>query len=328
MDMVFNYGTFDDSDPNFYLNFTKGLMVYALSAYPFVEFVEEYQVQQRGVIEQTLQLTCEAKQRLFAALRNNVQPQNRFYNYYFHTDNCTTRARDMVADSSGVAITFSPILPPETPTYRNLIHEYLNKAGQYWSKFGIDLCLGSNLDKKVTNEQAMFLPDYLLKGFDSASIHHQPLVAAKQTVLPMPAQPQNKGTSLTPFIAFTLLLALVLVAMMIKARWTTTALFLFDSLFFLLTGLLGVVITTLWIIRIDDVCRNNFNVLWALPTHVIIAFVLRNKKAWVRQYFRITLIISILLAVAWFLLPQQLNTAVWPLLAIILLRSYVRAKQK
>ncbi len=23
MDMVFNYGTFDDSDPNFYLNFTR-----------------------------------------------------------------------------------------------------------------------------------------------------------------------------------------------------------------------------------------------------------------------------------------------------------------
>nr|WP_315821109.1 DUF4105 domain-containing protein [Paraflavitalea speifideiaquila] len=48
MDIVFNYGTFDDSDPNFYLKFTKGLMNYALSAYPFNDFVYEYQAQKRG----------------------------------------------------------------------------------------------------------------------------------------------------------------------------------------------------------------------------------------------------------------------------------------
>src|SRR5689334_11784245 len=38
MDLVFNYGTFDDRDPNFYSKFTQGLMLYALSAYPFADF--------------------------------------------------------------------------------------------------------------------------------------------------------------------------------------------------------------------------------------------------------------------------------------------------
>src|SRR5688572_22121444 len=72
-DLVFNYGTFDDSDPYFYVKFTRGLMLYALSVYPFRDFQYEYQVQNRGVIEQVLQLTCEEKQKMNAQLRLNAQ---------------------------------------------------------------------------------------------------------------------------------------------------------------------------------------------------------------------------------------------------------------
>jgi hypothetical protein len=79
MDLVFNYGTFDDSDPEFYTKFTKGLMLYALSAYPYSDFVREYQAEQRSVEEQVLQLNCTQKQALFNALRENAQEQNRFY---------------------------------------------------------------------------------------------------------------------------------------------------------------------------------------------------------------------------------------------------------
>ena len=41
IDMVFNYGTFDDSDPDFYAKFTRGLMIYALSAYPFCSLTDQ-----------------------------------------------------------------------------------------------------------------------------------------------------------------------------------------------------------------------------------------------------------------------------------------------
>src|SRR6185436_19472361 len=68
IDVVFNYGTFDDSNPTeFYWNFTKGLMRYALSAYPMKDFVSEYQEQNRGVVEQELNLTCAEKIKLFEA---------------------------------------------------------------------------------------------------------------------------------------------------------------------------------------------------------------------------------------------------------------------
>lgn len=324
-DIVFNYGTFDDSDPQFYMKFTKGLMIYALSVYPYSDFLQEYRVQQRGVIEQTLHLSCAEKTALFKALLENAEEKNRFYQYYFHTDNCTTRARDMLKKNSAAPVVFNNILPPKTPTFRRLIHSYLNNSGQYWSKFGIDILLGSNLDEKVTNEQAMFLPDYLLKGFDSATIKGHPLVMDKQTVLTTPGFSDEAKTWITPFIFFLGLLLLMLALSWKGRRWTKGVLNIIDTVLFLSLGVLGVLLLTLWIIRIDTVCQDNWNLLWALPTHLPMAFLMWTNKRWVKIYFGITAILTLLLAVGWVFIPQQLNPAVAPILGIILLRSLYRS---
>jgi hypothetical protein len=322
MDLVFNYGTFDDSDPEFYTKFTKGLMLYALSAYPYSDFVREYQAEQRSVEEQVLQLTCTQKQALFNALRENAQEQNRFYYYYFHTDNCTTRARDMVQKSTGNAVTFKSILPAKTPSFRNLIHDYLNAGHQPWSKFGIDILLGANLDQPVTNETAMFLPDYLLKGFDSASIAGIPLVSEKQIVVPAPAKSAATGSWFTPFVLFTVLFILIALLSTLKPRWSGTFLRVFDISFFLLLGALGVLLVVLWAIRVDTVCRNNWNLLWALPTHLPAVFFIPGKKPWIKKYFTVVSILTLLTAVCWFFLPQQLNPAVAPILGILFIRAW------
>jgi len=324
VDIVFNYGTFDDSDPLFLANFTKGLMVYALSAYPFSDFVKEYQYYGRGVIEQTLSLSCAEKIRLFHALQENSRNENRFYNYYFHTDNCTSRARDMIVKNTGTPVAFKPIIPTPPPTYRNLIHIYLDKAGQYWNKLGIDILLGANLDQKVTNDQAMFLPDYLMNAFDSASIGNHSLVSSTQTVLSTTAPQQKTADLFRPGVIFSLISLLIFVLSIYNSNGTKKFFAVFDTIFFLVLGLLGVLLVTLWIIRIDDVCRNNYNLLWALPTHLPFAFFITRNKKWVKGYLGVVLLISILLLASWFWLPQQLNIAVIPILVIIITRCWRR----
>jgi hypothetical protein len=323
-DIVYNYGTFDDRDPNFYTKFTKGIMLYALSSYSFQEFLQEYTSEKRGVIEQVLALTCAEKQNLYNALQQNALEQNRYYYYYFHNDNCTTRARDMVAQKTGASVVFKNILPADHPTYRQLIHTYLDKGGQYWSKLGIDICLGSTFDKKVTNEQSMFLPDYLMKGFDSATANNHPLVSQKQVVLPV-ATVEQTSPWFTPVVFFSALLVIVILLSFSKSMWAQRTLNVFDCIFFLFVGLFGVLIVTLWAIRVDTVCRNNFNVLWALPTHLPIAFVVYLKRKWIRQYFRIVLILAALLILFRLFIPQQFNIAVVPILGIIIVRSYFRS---
>ena len=327
VDVVFNYGTFDDSNPTeFYWNFTKGLMRYVLSAYPMQDFVTEYQMQNRGVIEQDLGLSCTEKNNLFEALKLNLREENRFYNYYFHTDNCTTRARDIIVKNAENKVEFRNILPAKVPSFRNMIHQYLDKGGQYWSKFGIDILLGANLDKKVNNDQAMFLPDYLLMAFDSAGIRSQALVKDKPVILPTP-EIKDSGISFKPEYFFALLAILILALQFSKTRSAEKFLRVFDVFFFFLLGLLGIVILTLWIIRIDDVCRNNFNIFWALPTHLIVAPLINSKRKWVKKYLQFTFILTILLALTWFFIPQQLNWAVAPILLIIIARTYYRIRR-
>ena len=322
VDMVYNYGTFDDRDPNFYAKFTRGIMRYALSNYSYQEFLQEYYAESRGVIEQELLLTGEQKQKMYAALQQNALEENRYYNYYFHTDNCTTRARDMIVRQTGASVVFKNILPEKRPTYRNLIHTYLDKGGQSWSKFGIDLCLGSNFDDRVTNDQSMFLPDYLKWGLDSATADGHPLVASKQDVVHLPiVKPQ---LDIPPVFYFTVLFLIIGLLSFIPTRFVKGFLNVFDPLFFLCIGIFGLLTVTLWVIRVDTVCRNNFNVLWALPTHFLVAFVVYLKRKWLQQYFRIVFVLTVLFTLCWFFIPQQINVGVLPLLGIILLRSYFR----
>lgn len=326
-DMVFNYGTFDDTDPDFYLKFTKGIMYYALSAYPYSDFLLEYQYQNRGIIEQELKLSCGEKTKIYSALQANNTNENRFYYYYFHTDNCTTRAGDMIVRNLANPVSYKNILPYRSVTYRNLIHYYLDITNQYWSKFGIDLFLGTNLDKKPTSEQAMFLPDYLKKGFDSAVVNGQPLVSQSQVVLKWPASSVHSKSLFSPFILFTILLIVIGTISLSKIQNKQKLLTIFDGVFFFSIGVLGMLMVLLWLIRVDTVCRNNFNVLWALPSHVIGAFFVNSNRQWVKTYFQIVFWIGIVFAFTWFFIPQQINNAVAPLVLLIIIRSYYHSKR-
>lgn len=298
-------------------------MRYALSVESFPDFMEAYREEKRAVVEQVLQLSCTAREQLFDSLRTNAQESNRFYDYYFHTDNCTTRARDIITAKAGGTVTFNPILPTRKPSYRQLLHEYLDKSHSYWSKFGIDVLLGTPLDKHVTDHEATFLPDYLMMALDSARVNGHPLVARKKFLLQAEIG-ERSAPWFTPTVFFTVLLVLIAFASFFARN--SRALALFDRVFFLCLGLLGVVILLLWTIRLDTVCRNNFNVLWALPTHVVVVFVAWRRKTWIPAYFRITLILSILFAVSWPMLPQQFNLAILPVLGCIVIRSYYRSR--
>src|SRR5262249_26081365 len=147
----------------------------------------------RGITEQTLDLTCEEKQHLIAALYENAKEENKYYKYDFIHDNCTTRLRDMIEKYSQDSLLTNNIRPYHGVTFRKLLHEYLNKQNHAWSKFGIDMILGSPLDKKISNREAMFLPDYLLKAFDSSHLGAKKLVAEKKVILDSTIQTKKRS---------------------------------------------------------------------------------------------------------------------------------------
>ena len=324
-DLVFNYGTFDFYDPDFYKKFIKGKLLYFVSVDSLQNFLLEYQYDKRGVIEQVLNLSCKEKQAMMSALFENAKEENKYYHYDFNYDNCTTRLRNMLEKATGKELKTKNILPHVKTTFRHLIHDYLNRGGQQWSKLGIDILLGSPLDKKITNREAMFLPDYLMMAFDSSSINHESLVAQKNILLI--SQEEKKAKPLfTPLLVFSILFLLIATVSIFAATSFRVFLKIFDFIFLFTLGLLGILLLFMWFGTNHAMCKNNFNLLWALPLHLPVALLIFNKKEWINNYFRFIFFYTLALLVAWFLLPQQLNLALLPIAGIILVRSFFRSK--
>lgn len=325
-DHVFNYGTFEFG-PDFYTKFIRGKLLYFLSVEEFNDFLYVYKYESRSIKEQIIQLSCAEKEKLYNALQTNAKEENRSYRYDFLFDNCTTRAGDIVVKNSDTPVVFKNILPKEIPTFRNLIHSYLHAGNQYWSKLGIDILLGAKLDRKVSNKEGMFLPDYLLKGFDSATVNNRPLVHPAQTILDMPS-PLKKKSFFTPLVVFSLLLVIILGISFSKSGWARSTINVFDFLFFFILGLAGLLLLFMWFGTDHNTTQKNYNLLWALPTHVVTAFFIHSERSWVRQYFKIVFWLSIVLVLTWFFLPQQMNNALLPIVLLIIYRTWHLSKTR
>jgi hypothetical protein len=320
-DIVFNYGTFDFSDPDFYLKFVRGKLNYFLSVESYSDFVQCYQEEQRSVTEQVLQLTCAEKNKLYQALQLNLQGSNRYYKYDFLFDNCTTRVRDQVQNNSTGFIIPGQLTPTHT-TFRNMIHGYLDKGGQPWSKLGIDVLLGSLLDDTVTLQQSMFLPDYLEKGLGTAvTPGNIPLVGA--TVSIYKASPVNSAQDRwIPLLVFSITSFIVLLLSQLKSKSARFIVHLLDSLILYVTGLAGFLLLFMWFGTEHHLCSYNYNLLWALPTHFIAAFFIWKRPLWVKKYFKAAGFLQIGLLLGWIFLPQHLNIALVPVVLIMAYRCF------
>lgn len=327
IDIVYNYGTFDFDDPDFYIKFIRGKLDYSLSVDKYPDFMYEYQYFQRSVWEQELNLSCEQKQQIITALDSNMQGSNRLYKYDFIYDNCTTRVRDLIFRSlpgSKVA----KQLVPEGTTARNLIYSYLDKGGEPWSKLGIDILLGAKLDKPVDNTVAMFTPAYLMAGMDNAAIKGtQPVVKQKRTLLDV-ATPIQPTWNYMPLFLFSIVCGLLTLLYLSPSKKAQAVSRYVDSFLLYLTGLLGVLLIFMWWGTDHRMTKDNYNLLWALPANLIAVPFLWRNPPWLKAYFYVAFGITALTLLGWFWLPQELNISLGPFVLLMLYRYGSLAQKK
>ena len=324
-DIVYNYGTFNFDDDGFYLKFVRGKLLYYVSAWNFQDFKYDYQTTNRGITEQVLNLSAAEKITIRHFLNENLKEENKYYKYDFFFDNCTTRLRDILKKQHDSSFCQKPVMPPGS-RFRQAIHQYLDKNGKDWSKLGIDILLGQPCDAVMTAEQMQFLPDNLMKSLDSSD---HPMVVSSQNLYSI-QEDKNKNSFFTPLVVFSLLLIIVVLIGFIKNKsdsYRIAQAFLqgFDGLFFFLTGTLGIILILMWAGTDHTMCKNNFNLLWAWPTHSIIAFFVSSKKTWVKKYFKFTAIALIIVLISWFFLPQQMNNGLIPIVLLLIYRSAAKA---
>lgn len=322
IDDAYNWGVFDFDQPNFYLNFARGYLYYKLGVYPYDRFRDYYIYYNRYVHEQKLNLTQQQKQKLYSYLRWNRQPENQNYRYDYFYNNCATKVRDVLVTVFGDSVQFDGSYIQTNYSIRDLTDIYL--AQQPWGDLGIDICLGLPMDKKASPYEYMFLPDYVESGFNHATLNGLPLV--RENVSVYESQKEEQAMSLLhPVVVFSVFAVLVFGLSIWDykrkkpSRW-------FDALLFGVLGVVGLLLFFLWFFTDHQAAAVNFNLVWALPTHVVLVVAVFRKPQWLRSYFAVTGIVLVVSLLAWPLLPQQLNVFLIPVILAVLSRCWLNWK--
>ncbi len=331
IDQVVNWGLFEFNDDQFQFgyDFAKGRLSYYMGIQRTAGFLYEYKSSNRKVSEQILNLSHENKNKLIELININNLPENRKYKYEFFYDNCSSKIRDLLNAVFGSDLIWDQNNDANQFTFREIINENL----QYkpWLGLGINLVLGSPIDVRVDNNNLMFLPKYVENILDKTSIEQnskkERIINKKVNLvtgdLKMPVAIDISFWFWIAFM-FTILLLILKLDLIFKI-WSSISLFTL--------GLLGFILIFMWLGTDHQGTKNNFNLLWATPTHWIMLYILFSKKASKLKSAFIISSLSIVFSTIlfWFIIPQDFHYTIKPLIlqvSIIYFYYYKKNKQQ
>lgn len=321
LDIVYGYGEYDFNTPNFYLKFAQGKLNYLISKDDFNKFYRVYAYYNRSIKEQVLNLSQSEKQKLYNFLLNNYKPENRGYLYEFFFDNCATKIKDVVNIALNNSVSFKEPKHFEAETFRTLIHNNLNKNS--WGSLGIDVALGSVIDKKATPEEHMFLPENIYKFFENATVNsnNTPLVKESHVLYAKKVTAKSNSFFTSPLFILGLV-GLFIIFITFKdfksgkqSKWL-------DITLFIITGIIGLLILLLWFATDHKGTHQNYNLLWACAINILVVGQLFKKKIsnWFFKYLKFLVIMLCLLTLHWVIGVQVFAIGLIPLLIALFIR--------
>lgn len=317
-DMVYNWGIFDFSTPNFVYRFAKGKLDYMLGAYDYERFLEEYISEGRSVWSQKLNLTTAEKQKLFDLINENLKPENVKYRYDFFFDNCATRVRDIVS----AAATDTVIYPEkeERRSFRQLIDPFQKVLP--WLDFGADMLLGLQADKKASVADEMFLPIFLRDNFAGSVIVHdgrqEPLAGPPETVVDIPAAETGNMAWVPPVVFWIIFVFTVLVTFVFKRPGLEKVL---DYIFYFLFSVIALLLVFTNLLSEHDALHLNLLFL-GINVLITVLFIMMIAGIKAVKMSRLTLTISVLWLPVSLIAGQGINPALIPLVLTIMVRLF------
>ncbi|WP_225035580.1 DUF4105 domain-containing protein [Winogradskyella sp. SM1960] len=320
IDVVYGYGEYDFESPNFYLKFAQGKLNYLISRHNFKDLLYHYSNSNRTINEQVLNLSSAEKQNLFNYLENNYKPENRRYLYDFFYDNCATRIRDIAQTTTTTTIDFKTPENFEPKTFRTLIHDHVGLNS--WGSFGIDIALGSVIDRKASVSEHMFLPEYIHTFFENATINGNENLVQNSTTLYQKKESKSALNCLFSPLVIIGLIALIMLYITYKDAKNNTRTKWLDLVIFGTTGLIGVLILFLWFGTDHSATAHNYNLLWAFPLNVIVMLQLLKPqvKKWITRYLKFLIIMFALMIFHWIGGVQVFAIGLIPIVIALLIR--------
>lgn len=321
MDWVFNYGVFSFDKPNFIYRFAKGETDYMLGVMKYGDYMAEYRSRGSTVTEQVLNLSPAEKERIWEALSENYEPENREYRYNFFFDNCATRPARLIEDNIAGRVDYCWDPAPET--FREAINRCTRNHS--WLTFGCDLALGSPTDRTMMPREMLFLPEYLKEAVAGAVI-----VSGDGTTRPLVCETKvsesEPGEAPAEWCTPLLCAVVVWLAVGILTVWESKRrihLWGLDCLLFLAAGLSGCVLFFLGFVSEHPCTSPNWTMLWLHPLQLLVVPFSLVKKARMAGYCYhfINFAAVMLMLASWHFLPQHFNAAFVPLMLALWIRS-------
>ncbi|HKN66659.1 MAG TPA: DUF4105 domain-containing protein [Gemmatimonadaceae bacterium] len=280
VDVVYNWGIFDSSQPYFIPHFLQGRMLYSMGGYPYEQTLIEYRERDRAVWAQELDLTNAQKIALRDFVIWNSQPENARYRYDYYRDNCSTRVRDALDRVLGGVIRATFSGRKTDYTYRSETLRLTQR--QSLLAAGIDLGLGRPADRQLSAYEEMFLPmrlrDYVRElRVDDGHGGTRPLVKSERMLLPTISHPEASAPP--HWMPTFLILGLIIAALFAVIGWraargSAPARFTAGTLFALwcfVVGCLGLILTLLWSVTDHTFAHRNENLLLFNPLWLVLA---------------------------------------------------------
>ncbi|MFM2229301.1 MAG: hypothetical protein RL607_559 [Bacteroidota bacterium] len=308
LDIVYNYGMFDFSTPNFYFKFVKGDLQYFVAACSFTDFLLEYQMTEREVIEQTLALPQPKVQQLFETLNASLYSEERYYTYKFIDRNCTTMVYEKIN-----ALLGKPILKKvddTSITYRQLLYPYFDN--HFYFKLGINILFGAKTDVAA---EKMFLPVELLHSLNQSRWNGKPLVDSQKTWVK-----ERPLLSDTSFMNSSWILVLVLVGIALSRNtWIY-------GTYWTLNGLLGLFLGMVGLYSLHEEVLWNYTILLFNPIYLFIPWV-KNPK-WKSKLILAALVMLLVYGALMFNKPHLLLMLPFIGAQLFMLRYLIRKERE
>jgi hypothetical protein len=290
--LSYNWGSFSFKEADFVPRLIRGSMRYWLAVADAEQEVAEYRYWDRSITVQELDLTPAQKLELQRFTHWNSLPENRYYDYHYFRDNCSTRVRDALDRVLGGELGRQLKATRSEETFRS--HSLRLTARAPLTYTGIELGLADSADHLLTAWEEAFIPMELMRSVRGVRVS-SPAGGTRSLVLneaklyegSRPA-PLESAPNRVPFY----LLAGVLLAMFFTllarvstllsdrrgrsgtSRWSGVArwaLALSGGVWSLLVGFFGLLVLLLWAGTGHAFTYGNENLLQVNPLPLLLA---------------------------------------------------------
>ncbi|MNQ46595.1 hypothetical protein D3C85_604170 [compost metagenome] len=311
IDLVYNYGAFDFSTPNFVAKFAKGDLQYFVVVHPFADFMNEYNYEKRSVFEQELLIPQESKQKLFDNLNTTLLSEERYYTYKFIDKNCTSMVVDIINKTlNGNVITKKG---DTDITYRSILFPYFD--GHFYDKLGTSIIFGTKVDQLGTK---IFLPFELKNSLEKTSFQNHHLVSKTSTLISFEKETPNSWWN----NVYTYLFILAFVVLAHNK--------IVDKIYLLILSLMGIFFVVVGFYSFHQELAMNYNVLLFSPFLLILILlsILKNKR-WTYRFA--VLHVLFLIVYSLFIINKAHFLIVLPMIVtsgFVLVRIAIRNKKR